>query len=133
MRLLPFVNTKHRCLVSGTENGRNVYANASYRHRQDARSTAGYVVLLHGAAVAWGSKLQTCAALSTTDIEVQPAVSAGRVAIWTGQSLSELGQALAGLMTVNGDNLAALSLLAKNCTPGRTHTWSQLTAAFIDE
>ena len=95
--------------------------------------TAGYVVILHGAAVAWGSKLQTCAALSTTDVEVQPALSAGLVAIWTGQSLPELGQALAGLIAVHGDNQVAVSLLAKNCTPGRAHTWSQLTAAFNDE
>ena len=58
VHLLRFVKgTRTRSLVYGTDVGIKVYANASYRRGPDAWSTAGYVVLLHGAAVAWGSKL----------------------------------------------------------------------------
>ena len=69
--------------------------------------------MLHGAAEAWGSKLQAYAALSTTAAEVQAAVSAGRLAIWMGYILPELGQPVDKAMTIFGDNQAALSLLAK--------------------
>ena len=63
--------------------------------------------------MAWGSKLQAYAALSTTEAEIQASVSAGRVAIWMGYVLPELGQPLQGPITVFGDNQAALSLLAE--------------------
>ena len=49
--------------------------------------------------------------------EVQACVSAGRVAIWMGYVLPELGQPLAGPVTVLGDNQAVLSLLSE-----RRHT-----------
>ena len=80
MYLLRFVKSK-RCsnLIYGTDAGLQVW------------STTGYVVILHGAVVAWGSKLQAHAALSTTEAEVQASVSAGRVAIWMGYVLPELG------------------------------------------
>ena len=114
VHLLRFVKaTRTRSLVYGTDVGIKVYADASYRRGPDARSTTGYVVLLHGAAVAWGSKLQAYAALSTTEAEIQASVSAGRVAIWMGYVLPELGQPLQGPITVFGDNQAALSLLAE--------------------
>ena len=116
--LLRYVKgTRTRSLIYGADTGLQVYADASYRRGPDARSTTGYVIILHGAAVAWGSKLQAYAALSTTEAEVQAAVSAGRVAIWMGYVLPELGQSLTGPVTIQGDNQAALSLLSE-----RRHT-----------
>ena len=108
-----FKGTRTRSLIHGANTGLQVYADASYRRGPDARLTTGYVIVLHGAAVAWGSKLQAYAALSTTEAEVQAAVSAGRVAISMGYVLPELGQSLTGPVTIQGDNQAALSLLSE--------------------
>ena len=80
-----------RSLVYGTDASLHIYADALYTRGLEAWSTIVYVVILHGAGVAWGSKLQAHAALSTTEAEVQASVSAGRVAIWMGYVLPELG------------------------------------------
>jgi Reverse transcriptase (RNA-dependent DNA polymerase) len=60
------------------------------------RSTTGFVFLLHGAAVAWQSKLQPTVALSTTEAEYQAAGMAAREALWFRKPLPELGEATTG-------------------------------------
>ena len=80
-------------------------------------ASAGYVVILHGAAVARGSKLQPYAALSTTEDEVQACVAAGRVAIWMGYVLPELVQELDAPVPVLGDDQAAYVTRGKKKYP----------------
>ena len=82
-------------------------------HLTDARFTVGYVVILHGAAVAWGSKVQVYAAPSTAAAKVQVALSARWLAVWMGHILPALAQPLAGPNAVHMDNQAVLSLLAE--------------------
>ena len=77
-----------------------MFADAFLRRGPNARWTTKYAVMLHGAAVAWGSKLQTYAALSTAEAEVQAAASAGRVVIWIGYILPQLGQPGEDVITI---------------------------------
>jgi len=42
------------------------------------RSTGGYVTMMAGGAIGWGSKLQSIVALSTTEAEFVSAVEAGK-------------------------------------------------------
>ena len=49
-------------------------------------STTGFVFKLYGGAVAWGSKLQSVTALTTTEAEVIATGAAGRDAIFAVQS-----------------------------------------------
>ena len=68
--------------------------------------------MLHGAAVAWGSKLQAYAERNTTRAEAQAAVSKGRLTMWMGFILPELGQPVEDVIAIFSDNQTAPSLLA---------------------
>ena len=48
----------------------------------DHRSTSGYIFKLSGAAVSWGSKKQSCVALSTAEAEYMALTSAAQEAVW---------------------------------------------------
>ena len=55
---------KHNKLVYETKSGIQIFEDASYRRGADAQSATSYAVMLHGAAVARGFKLQSSSACS---------------------------------------------------------------------
>jgi hypothetical protein len=75
------------------------------------RSTTGYVFLLNGTAVSWGSKLQTTVAVSTTEAEYMAAAAAIREALWLRTLLTDLSYSRDGPIEIFGDNQAALKVL----------------------
>ena len=94
------------------------HRDASYQKGPQNKGTSGFVFKLCGGAVAWGSKLQSVTALSTTEAEVIAAGAAARVAIFLYRLLSDLqlpvGPArdpTSTTMLVLADNQAALCLL----------------------
>ena len=77
-------------ITYGTATGLTGWGDASYQKGPDNKSTSGWVFVLHGGAVAWGSKLQTVTALSTTEAEVYAAGKAARVAIFLSRLLTDM-------------------------------------------
>ena len=62
--------TQPKKLVHEIESGFEIYADVWYRRGPDVCLTSGYVIIMHAAAVARGSKLQSYTALSTTEAEI---------------------------------------------------------------
>jgi transposase InsO family protein len=105
-------------ITFGTGTGLTGWGDASYQKGPDNKSTSGWVFVLHGGAVAWGSKLQTVTALSTTEAEVYAAGKAARVAIFLSRLLTDMQHPvgpsrdiLSPAILIYGDNQAALCLL----------------------
>ena len=105
-------------ITFGTATGLTGWGDASYQKGPDNKSTSGWVFVLHGGAVAWGSKLQTVTALSTTEAEVYAAGKAARVAIFLSRLLTDMQHPvgpsrdiLSPAILIYGDNQAALCLL----------------------
>jgi hypothetical protein len=92
------------------------------------RSTTGFVVLINGTAVCWGSTLQRCVALSTMESEYISACQATREIIWLKGLLTDMGvefgwSAKAGAMgaiPLHCDNEAAVHLSKNHMTTGRS-------------
>ena len=58
------------------------YSDTSYANNADQTSVSGYVFLMNGAAISWGSKKQNDVALSSTESEYIALAEAAREAIW---------------------------------------------------
>jgi hypothetical protein len=84
------------------------------------RSTTGFVFVLHGAAVAWQSKLQPTVALSTTEAEYQAAGMAAREALWFRKLLPELGETITGPLLISCDSESVRALLRNPMTTQRS-------------
>jgi hypothetical protein len=68
------------------------YSDADHRGNPDnGRSTSAYIVKMGTGAVFWMSRLHSIVALSTTEAEFIPAVSAGQEIVWMRLFLGELG------------------------------------------
>jgi hypothetical protein len=87
------------------------FADASYAGCVDTRrSTTGFVFMMHGWAIAWGSRTWPTVATSTCEAEYMAAGAAVREALWLRKLLEDLGYKV-GAMEIKGDNQAALNLL----------------------
>jgi transposase InsO family protein len=76
----------------------------------DRKSTSGFVFMLGGAAISWGSKKQTSVALSSTEAEYIAAAHAAKEAIWLRRLLTELGENLESPTTLFVDNQSAIAI-----------------------
>jgi hypothetical protein len=100
-----------RGLLFGSDNVVCGYAAANFAGCVDTRkSTTGFVFMMHGSAVAWGSRIQPTVATSTCEAEYMAAGTAIREALWLRKLLADLGYPV-GTMEIKGDNQAALKLL----------------------
>ena len=77
------------------------------------KSTSGFVFLLGGGAISWGSKKQTCVALSSTEAEYVALSHATKEAIWLKRLMCELLQESEKCITIFADNQSSMAL-AKN-------------------
>lgn len=87
------------------------YCDADYAGDIDTRrSTTGYVILLHGGAVSWSSRLQPTVAASTSEAEYMAASSVVKEVLWLRVLLGELGYPYKTI-TISCDNQGAIKLL----------------------
>lgn len=84
------------------------------------KSRTGFVFLLHGGAVSWGSKLQEVTATSTAEAEYIAGASAAKEGIWLKRMCHDLGVGGQGPVQLFGDNQAALAMAAHNADSPKT-------------
>ena len=89
------------------------YLDASYANNEDQTTVSGYVFLMNGAAISWGSKKQTDVALSSTESEYIALAEAAREAIWLCNLLKGIEFEHPQPTRLFGDNSGSLAI-AKN-------------------
>ena len=98
------------------------FADADFAADVDKRrSISGMVVLFHGSAVMWMSRLQTIVATSTAEAEYIAAASAVKESLWLRKLLSELQGSVAPV-SLKCDNQSTIHLIKQHCAghPGRS-------------
>ena len=89
------------------------YSDASYANNDDATSVSGYVSIMGGGAITWGSRKQTSVSLSLTESEYVALADAAREITWLRNLLEGLGYKQYAPTKLYGDNNGALAI-AKN-------------------
>lgn len=74
----------------------------------DRKSNSGFVFLLGGAAVSWGSRKQACVSTSTMEAEYVALAEAGQEAVWLRRLLADLNEEQHGPTIVWEDNKSCL-------------------------
>ena len=114
-RILSYLagTTTHGILFSGEGRTNLVgYTDSDYAGDMDTRrSTSGYIFLHLGGAISWGSKRQSCTAISTTEAEYVAASNATQEAVWIQRLLGQIGQLPPGPVRILCDNQSAISLV----------------------
>lgn len=95
------------------------YVDASHGNNFDGKSFSGYVFMLSGGPVAWGSRKQRLVADSTTESEFIAMVLGCKEAMFLKQLLEELGE-LQPKIELFCDNMSAMKLIQKKCINDRT-------------
>jgi len=83
------------------------------------KSTSGHVVLLSGAAVAWGTKTQKAVAISSCEAELYAASVAVQLLLWARMLLKDLKFKLHGATFLGEDNEGTISALTEQSTRSR--------------
>jgi Reverse transcriptase (RNA-dependent DNA polymerase) len=88
------------------------YCDSNYAADPDKRrSTGGFVFLLAGGAISWGSKLLPTVATSTLEAEYMASACSAKEALWIRKLMTTLrGVEGAACITINCDNQGALAL-----------------------
>ncbi len=89
------------------------FSDAAFANADENRSISGYVYLSNGGAITWGSKKQTCIALSSTEAEYVALSEASREAMWLRHLFGELGFIQKEPILLLGDNDGSIAM-AKN-------------------
>jgi len=88
--------------------------------QSDRKSISGYAVLLDGGAISWGSKKQTCVALSMVESEFIVALIAIKETIWMRSLFTSLNMPLTIPTCILIDNQGALDLIKSGQINDRT-------------
>ena len=122
-RLLRYIRgTLDYCLVySGSGSPVPVaWQDASFADGPGRKSRTGFVVVLCGAAVTWGSRLQPTVALSTVEAEYMALAAAVQEVMFVLQLLRSIRVTVSGPVTVYEDNRGCISLATNAMTTGKT-------------
>ena len=76
----------------------------------DRKSTSGFIFMLAGGAISWGSKKQSAVALSSTEAEYIAAAHAAKEVVWLRRLLLELKQKVEGPTILAMDNQSAITI-----------------------
>lgn len=107
-------------IVPYVDNGMKPMCDADLAGDIDTRrSTTGYVVLMSGGAISWGSKLQTVVAHSTTEAEYLAVDYLVREVIWLKRLLGELNYNV-GCPTLLSDNNGCIAISKNPAHHSRT-------------
>ena len=96
------------------------FHDASYGDGPDRRSRTGYIILMCGAAIVWGSRLQTTVALSTVEAEYMSLAAACHELLHVRQLLKSLGIKFSGPFKMFEDNQGCIALATNVVTTNRT-------------
>jgi hypothetical protein len=99
----------------------SVYSDADWAADVDTRkSTTGFLILLNGNAVAWGSRKQQTVALSTAEAEYMGMGSAVEELRWIRQFIQEIGLEYSKPTVLHTDNQAARIIANGDVSSART-------------
>ena len=105
------------------------YTDSDYAGDPDSRkSTSGAVVLSHGGAVVWRSKLQSVVAASTCEAEYVAAAAAVKEVLWVRKLMGEMSGEMSRVR-LYGDNQSALVLMQQH-TPGAAGRTKYIDVAY---
>ena len=110
------------------------YADSDYAQSYNRRSTSGFVLVLNGAPIAWGSRMQKVCALSTAEAEIIAATDCVKEVIHTRLLLKEFGfeHAVEQPTVVYEDNSAA-RLMATGQKSHRTAKHYETRLRFLQD
>lgn len=107
--------TSSFCITYGGDNCSNLltaYCDSDFAMDQDDRkSRSGFVLMLNGGRVAWGSKKQNTTASSTTEAEYYAAHRAAREIRWMRRLLGDIGFPQSQPTMLASDNQSAIRLI----------------------
>jgi hypothetical protein len=101
------------------------YSDANYSRTGPSQS--GFVFLLGGSAISWGSKKQSCVVLSSTEAELVAAVTCGQEAVYLRRLLKELGHTQNEPTVIFIDNSAVLDLTKTEKRLGNSKHFNRLS------
>jgi hypothetical protein len=107
------LGTKEMGLVYGGTGQQTLegYVDSDFAGDMDTRkSTTGFVFMLNGGAISWGSKKQQSVATSTVEAEYIAASHAIKEGVWLGSLLGELGRVVKGVKLMM-DNMGCIANL----------------------
>lgn len=78
----------------------------------DRKSTSGFVFMLGGAAISWGSRKQNCVSMSTMEAEYVALSEAAQEAVWLRRLLCELGAEQRQPTKINEDNRSCIDFVS---------------------
>ena len=87
---------------------------------EDRRSTSGYVFMLSGAGVAWSSRKQPIATLSTIETEFVAAAGSSCQAIWMQKVLKKIGYSGSESTVIFCDNSSTIKLSSNPVMHGKS-------------
>ena len=94
--------------TSGESTELHAYSDADYAGCVDSRrSVSGYIAMLAGGPVIWGSRKQQCVTLSTMEAEYVALSTTAIEVIWARTLLNELGVVQGNRTIIFGDNVVA--------------------------
>ena len=96
------------------------FQDASFGDGPERRSRTGFVILMCGAAIVWGSRLQTTVALSTVEAEYMSLAAACQELLHVRQLLHCLGVKFSGPFKMFEDNQGCIALATNAVTTNRT-------------
>ena len=96
--------------VNPKENQLSGYSDVSYANNDDATSISGYVFMMSGCAITWGSKKQTSVSLSSTESEYVALADAAWEVTWLRNLLEGLGYEQHAPTKLYGDNNGAIAI-----------------------
>lgn len=123
-RILRYISgtLNHGILYTANENFNMVgHSDSDWgRSVENRRSTTGWIFSLGSGAIAWSSKKQAIAALSSTEAEYIALTSTACEAVWLIRLLEDLNEEQVGSTVINCDNKSAISIAKNPIHHGRT-------------
>ena len=97
-----------------------MWQDSSFGDGDARKSRTGYVAMICGSAIAWGSKLQPSVALSTTEAEYMALSAATQEVVFLRQLLINLGEVVGGPTPMFEDNQECEALATNTMTTSKT-------------
>jgi hypothetical protein len=100
----------------------------------DRKSTSGFIFMLAGGAISWGSKKQSAVALSSTEAKYIAATHAAKEVVWLRRLLIELKQKIDGPTILCMDNQSAIAIAQNpecNVHCARNPTWVLMVTCWL--